>query len=207
MTLVDDSLLWDKTLEDNFVSVCKYLEIYGKAGLVVNGDKFQFGQDTVNFAGIQVTNYGIRPAREYLQSNRNLPAPTNISEVRSFYGMVNQVNFAFALSETMEPFRHLLKPGTPFLWSPTLQDRFEKAKIAIVEAVEHGVQHYEIGRTTCLATDWSKAGLGFFLLQKWCDCKNIHPRCCEGGWRLCLAGGRLTTPAESRYSSVEGGIT
>ena len=59
MTLVDDSILWDKTLEDNFVSVCRYLEIYGKAGLVVNGDKFQFGQDTVLFAGMQMTSTGV----------------------------------------------------------------------------------------------------------------------------------------------------
>ena len=32
----------------------------------------------------------------------------------------------------------------------------------------------------------------------------ISPRCCEGGWRLVLAGGRFTIPAESRYSPTEG---
>ena len=59
-------------------------------------------------------------------------------------------------------------------------------------------------RPTCLATDYSKYGLGFFLLQKLCKCENLHPRCCPGGWKLVLTGGRFTTAAESRYSPVEG---
>ena len=32
----------------------------------------------------------------------------------------------------------------------------------------------------------------------------VHPRCCNDGWKLVLAGGRFTKPAESRYSPVEG---
>ena len=74
----------------------------------------------------------------------------------------------------------------------------------IVEAVIEGVTHFEIGRRTCLMVDWSKKGIGFLLLQKWCTCDEIHPRCCVDGWRLTLAGGRFTTPAESRYSPIEG---
>ena len=118
--------------------------------------------------------------------------------------MVNQVNYAFATSETMEPFRHLLKPGTPFRWSPILEEKFSEAKEMIVRCVEEGVQHFEVGRPTCLATDWSKRGLGFFLLQKWCSCAERKPGCCKDGWRLVLAGGRFTSPSESRYSPVEG---
>ena len=41
-------------------------------------------------------------------------------------------------------------------------------------------------------------------MQKQCECKDISPSCCKGGWRLDLAGGRFTKPAESRYSPVEG---
>ena len=132
------------------------------------------------------------------------PRPENISEVRSFFGMINQVSFSFAMSEIMEPFRHLLRPDTQFIWSPTLQESFEKAKEMIVEAVKKGVQHFEMDRQTCLACDWSKDGIGFFLLQKWCDCKEVHPRCCNEGWKLVLAGGRFTKPSESRYSPTEG---
>ena len=57
-------MVWDTTVEENFVSVCKLLDIYGKAGLVMNSDKFQFGQETVSFAGMEITKDAIRPARE-----------------------------------------------------------------------------------------------------------------------------------------------
>ena len=44
-------------------------------------DKFLFGQDAVEFAGMQVTQTGVRPEREFLPSIESFPAPTNISEV------------------------------------------------------------------------------------------------------------------------------
>ena len=64
-------------------------------------------------------------------------------------------------------------------------------------------------RKTCLATDWSRQGIGFFLLQQHCQCLpnsqgQVSPTCCNGGWKLIFAGGRFTTPAESRYSPIEG---
>ena len=124
--------------------------------------------------------------------------------MRSFFGMINQVCYAFSMSKIMEPFRHLLRPGTQFIWSPDLQQSFDAAKEEIVKAVQDGVQHFEVDRHTCLATDWCKSGIGFFLLQKWCDCGPIHPRCCNTGWKLVLAGGRFTSPAESRYYPTEG---
>ena len=204
VTKVDDSLVWAKNMEDNFYQVCKMLEVGGNAGLVFNGDKFQFGQDIVEFAGLEVTNDGVRPSRRFLDAISNLPTPSNITDVRAFFGMVNQVNYAFAMSDIMEPFRHLLKPGTPFLLTSHLENSFVEAKKMIVEAVKEGVKYFEMGRITCLATDWSRKGMGFFLMQKWCNCSNIHPRCCLTGWKLVLAGGRFTTPSESRYSSVEG---
>ena len=203
-TIIDDTVIWGEDLKENFQQVCQLLEMCSKAGLVFNSDKFQFGKETVEFAGLEITSYGVRPSKKFLDAIRAFPRPENISEMRSFFGMINQVSYAFAMSETMEPFRHLLRPGTRFTWSPALQECFNKAKEKIVEAVQEGVRHFEIDRPTCLACDWSKAGVGFFLLQKWCKCQGIHPRCCNDGWRLVLAGGRFTSPAESRYSVTEG---
>ena len=60
--------------------------------------------------------------------------------------------------------------------------------------IETGVQAFEPNHHTCLATDWSKTGLGFVLLQKHCRCAMADaPNCCNEGWRLILAGSRFTT--------------
>ena len=95
-------MIWDTTVEENLVSVCKLLDIYGKVGVVMNSEKFQFGQETVSFAGMDITKDAIRPAREYLDAIRNFPMPKNISSLRSFYGKINQINYSFLMTEHME---------------------------------------------------------------------------------------------------------
>ena len=174
VTLVDDSLLWDDTVKENFTSVCKFLEVYGNAGLVINGEKFQFAQDTVNFAGMEVTSTGVRPSKKFLDTIAELPTPTNTKEVRAFHGIVNQANYAFCKSDAMQPFRHLLSSSVPFEWTKELSDKFEEAKLAIVDAVKEGVESFTMDRPTILAVDWSKHGVGYMLLQKTCECEGVE---------------------------------
>ena len=81
------------------------------------------------------------------------------------------------MSPIMEPFCHLLKPNTPFVWDSVLKDKFVKAKEKIVD----GIRFFGKSHPTCLATDWCKSGLGFFPLQKHCECKLSGLRCCRGG--------------------------
>ena len=206
--IVDDTIIWSDDIEQNFKDVSNLLETGHKAGLVFNSDKFQFGQDVVDFAGLEISNHGVRPCKKFIESIRNFPKPENLSEARSFFGMINQVSYSFSMSAVLEPFRHLLKPETwtasCFSWTPELEQTFQLAKEEIINSVTEGVKHFEVDRWTCLATDWSRQGIGFFLMQKWCSCSNLHPKCCNDGWKLVLAGGRFTRPAESRYSPVEG---
>ena len=208
VVIVDDSLVHSDDVEKNFYDVCKYIKTCHDNGLIFNPDKFQFGMETVDFAGLEVTMDGVKPSSKFLEAIRSFPRPDSLSAARSFFGMVNQVTYAFAMSAVMEEFRHLLKPETwssGFTWTESLESKFNLAKEKIVEAVVNGVKYFENDRWTCLATDWSKQGIGFFLMQKWCVCEGeISPNCCNEGWKLVLAGGRFTKPAESRYSPVEG---
>ena len=55
-----------------------------------------------------------------------------------------------------------------------------------------------------LATDWSKNGIGYWLLQKHCSCPRSEPFCCTIGWKIALVGSRFTHAAESRYAPIEG---
>ena len=112
---------------------------------------------------------GVRPSRKFLEGIKAFPRPDTLSEARSYFGMINQVSYGFAKSGIMEPFRHMLKPDTwavGFSWTSELEEGFMLAKEKIIEAVTNGVKHFEVGRQTCLATDWSKQGIGFFLMQK-----------------------------------------
>ena len=104
----------------------------------------------------------------------------------------------------MLPFRELLKPKTPFYWDEQLTLLFHQSKCQIIKEIEKGIQIFDKTKPTCLATDWSKNGIGFSLFQKHCNCPDVKPFCCKTGWKITLVGSRFTHPAESRYASIKG---
>lgn len=63
----------------------------------------------------------------------------------------------------MNPFRQLLKHNAPFEWTSELENLFQISKKAIIKEIEHGVRISDRSKPTCLATDWSKTGIGFSL--------------------------------------------
>ena len=101
----------------------------------------------------------------------------------------------------MHPF---LKKNACFEWTNKLDTAFETSKLKIVDAIKQGVEIFDKGRLTCLHTDWSQSGIGYYLTQKHCNCISDFPNCCEDGWRITLAGSRPLKPAETRYAPVEG---
>ena len=201
---VDDTCLWSDNLERSFISTCKYLSLCSNAGMVFNKKKFQFAQKEVEYLGFTITSTSVKPSSTYLQAIRDFPRPRDTTGIRSWFGLINQVNYALSQSDTMLPFRALLKPSPTFLWTQELQDSFEKSKDIITKAVEKGVETFDMSKVTCLATDWSKNGIGFSLLQKQCRCETLTTKCCKEGWSLVFAGSRFTSGAESRYAPVEG---
>ena len=147
--------------------------------MVVNPEKFQFGEDTVDFAGFRISPDTVEPLPKYLVSIANFPTPKDISDLRSWFGLVNQVSHYAQLRESMAPFRKFLSPKVPSEWTESLQKTFEDSKVNIVEAIKEGVKIYDVRRPTCLITDWSKKGIGYYLAQKHCECESKLYGCCE----------------------------
>ena len=108
------------------------------------------------------------------------------------------------LRDIMEPFKPFLSPRCKFSWSPQLEEAFQLSKDAIICAIRQGVETFDMHRRTCLRPDWSRRGIGYFLLQQHCSCPSGIPDCCPGGWRITLAGSRFLSSAEQRYAAIEG---
>ena len=158
----------------------------------------------MEFAGFVITNSNVRPCSTYLEAVMDFPTPTDITGIRSWFGLINQVAYAFTQTKSMAPFRELLKPGNKFYWDEHLDHLFTESKKAIVEKVREGVKIFDMSKMTCLITDWSKMGTGFCLLQKHCNCSGVNPMCCVSGWQLTFAGSKFNNKAESNYAPVEG---
>lgn len=201
---VDDTVHYDSDLEQHWWRTMDFLSCVGRSGVVLNPDKFQFAQRCVDFAGFRVSDATIEPLPKYLDAIRDFPSPVSTTDIRSWFGLVNQVTNYAQLRDTMAPFKPFLSPRCKFSWSPELEESFQASKRAIIEAIRKGVEIYDMQKRTCLRPDWSRRGIGYFLLQQHCGCASGVPDCCPGGWRITLAGSRFLSSAEQRYAAIEG---
>ena len=201
---VDDTCMWTNSIKEAFFQTCEWLDLCARNGITLNPKKFQFAQDTVDFAGLTITPTNVKPSSKFLDSITQFPTPKDITGARAWFGLVNQGAYAFSMAKVMRPFRHLLKPSTKFEWTEELDSLFKRSKDMIISQIKDGVRLFQPSRPTCLITDWSISGIGFLLLQKYCGCNKRTPLCCKEGWKLCLAGSRFTHAAEARYAPIEG---
>ena len=131
--------MWEDDLRSSFDLTCKCLSTCSRGGINFNKKKFRFSQDEVDYVGFTLTKDAIKPAESMTESIRNFPAPKNITQVRAFLGLVEQVSFAFSKCADMIHFRNLLSPKTKFVWSDDLEREFGLAKASIVRKIHKGV--------------------------------------------------------------------
>ena len=201
---IDDTLLWSQTVEEAYRQATEWLDTCGNNGVTLNPTKFRFARDEVEFAGFDITPTTVKPCQKYVKAISDFPTPKNLTDVRSWFGLVNQVSYAFSMTAAMAPFRELLKPTQKFEWTASHDAAFRESKRVIAQEIQHGVEIFDKNKPTCLATDWSKDGVGYWLFQKHCSCPSEDIFCCKTGWRITLVGSRFTHSAESRYAPIEG---
>ena len=195
---IDDTIPYDSNLEQHWWRTIDFLTRVGRASIVLNNDKFQFAERSVDFAEFRVSDSTIEPLPKYLDAIRDFPSPTSTTDIRSWFGLVNQEANCAQLCDNMEPFKPFLRPRCKLSWSPQLQRTFQLSKDAIIHTIPEGVEIFDMHKCTCLRPDWSSHGKGYFLLQQHCSCPSGIPDCCPGGWQIALAGSRVLTPVEQR---------
>ena len=116
---VDDVLLWADpgadTLADSFFvlffrfffvclfffSTVQWLETCGRNRITFNPEKFVFGEDTVTFAGFEITLTNARPCKRFLHAILDFPTHTNITDICSWFGLVDQVSYTLNMAYKM----------------------------------------------------------------------------------------------------------
>ena len=93
--LVDDTLLYDTDIKEAFYHTFDFLTRCEQNGIVLSKDKFQFCKDTVQFGGLQITSSGVSPSELMLNAILNFPVPKTITDARSWFGLVNQLAWAY----------------------------------------------------------------------------------------------------------------
>ena len=104
---IDDCLLWSNSIEEEFYHTAAYLDLCGKNGIVLNPSKFVFARKTVEFSGFIISSNTVKPAPKLFNAIKDFPTPQNITDIRSWFGLINQVSYAFTAVDRMLPFRQL----------------------------------------------------------------------------------------------------
>ena len=96
-----------------------------------------------------------------------MPEKPTITDIRSWYGLVNQLAPFLAMAPVMAPFRELLKKNTSkqVYWDDHLQQKFEESKKVLCQLAKDGLAYFDCARPTMAVIDWSKECQGWHRLH------------------------------------------
>ena len=87
----DDIIVWGKTREEHNVCLSQVLERIDKSGLKLNKEKRVFGTAGITFLGHIFSDQGVKPDPKKIREIKNMPTPTNKSDLQRFLGMVTHL--------------------------------------------------------------------------------------------------------------------
>ena len=189
--LADDIILHAKDRAEHDIRLRALLARLQEVGLTLNPRKCAFRLNSIKFLGYVVSEDGVSPDRQKVESILNFSKPENVSDCRSFLGLVNFVGqFIPDLATTAEPIRRVTHKDQKFVWGPEQQQAFDKVKACMANA--ETLAHFDPDAKTVVIADASPYALGCILVQN------------QGGIdRVVAYGHRSLSQVERRYSQTE----
>lgn len=124
---MDNVLVWGCNQEEHDAHLHATLQILKKASITLNVEKLS--QSKVTFLGHIIADTGISPDPMKTESITEMTEPTNVSELCSFLGMINQVGkFIPHLAEKDKALRDLLSKKNVWYWGPDQVKAFKALK-------------------------------------------------------------------------------
>lgn len=159
---LDDILVAGRTFDEHLHRLSEVLERLQKAGMHLNKQKCFFLRSSVEYLGHVVDEEGIHPTEENVRAIKEAPAPTNVTQLRSFLGLINYYNkFLPNLAATLTPLYTLLNKCKRWVWTDQQQAAFQLAKDALQS--NSLFTHYDPSKPLLLACDASDYGIGAVL--------------------------------------------
>ena len=165
---VDDILISGKDDEEHLKNLELVLKRLYEAGLKLKREKCRFFMTEVTYLGFRVNKEAIKPVPEKVSTIRLAPAPANVTELKSYLGMLQYYNHHLPnLSTVTEPLHILMRKGSEWRWDDEQQKAFDLTKSMLCEAPL--LAHFDPKKPTVLYCDASPYGLGAVLAHRMVD--------------------------------------
>ena len=163
---IDDILIVTKgTKQEHVNKVKEVMRVLDDANLQLKAGKCIIAQESIEWLGYKLSRTGISPSNTKSQGISERLRPTNLKQLRSFLGAVNQFyKFIPRLAAITFPFRSILKKDADREWNEEHENAFLKVNEEFINVVE--LTHFNRNKEIRLICDASKQGLGAVLQQK-----------------------------------------
>ena len=159
---VDDILVSGRNDKEHLQNLRAVLQILKESGLTVKFAKCSFLAPEVIYCGYVVSKEGLKPMKGNVEAVKEVEAPSNVSQLRSFLGMVNYYNMYLPkLATVTEPLHQLLRKNVSWVWSDECQVSFDKVKEMLCSAPL--LSHFDPVKPILVQVDASPFGLGAIL--------------------------------------------
>ncbi len=188
----DDFLVTGKNMAEHDERLRGLLKRLSDHGVTLNPTKCKFRQTAVDFLGHNISAAGIRPLSTKVDALLQLRTPENITELRRFFGMAQQLSkFTPELARASEPLRGLLSTKNSWVWTANHETAFRETKKVLAKAPI--LAHYDVSKPTKLRTDGSLLnGIAAILYQQHGD-----------QWKPIEFASRYLSDAEKNYHNIE----
>ena len=176
------------TEKEHLQSLEEVLKRLVNSGLRARKSKCSFMAPSVSYLGHKIDAEGLHPLPDKLQAVKEAPTPQNVSELKSYLGLLTYYRkFLPYLSTKLQPLYQLLAKDCKWKWTKSQEKAFQESKDLLQSS--QLLVHFNPQWPIILACDASAFGIGT-LYARWIQ---------ETHW-ICFAH---TKQAERNYLQLE----
>jgi hypothetical protein len=135
LVYLDDIAVFSSGFDEHLMRLRLVFMRMREAGLKFNPEKCRLFQRQMVFLGYLINKDGVRPDVEKVEAVRTWPEPKNVTEVRTWIGLLSYYRrWIEGFSRRVKPLFDLLKKDKYFVWGEEQQQAFEDLKNCLMTA-------------------------------------------------------------------------